>query len=307
MKSKILLLICFCLFFIKNTNAQNVNGVSFAQEGDYLVIYYNLFGNITSATISLYVSTDGGATFQGPLQQVSGDIGRSVTPGYNKKIQWDVMNEMSNLSGNIVFDVRAEITGTKPSTVTETKTETKPVTTSEPKTEYKPEPKEEIDNKFLLAFAGNGYAPIGLTMGKLGRVGFYGSIRFDSDLLSGADYYTEGDDASTPWEIDDYDDSYTYTGDYYSGFLNFGGGMTFMVARFLYIYGGFSFTYQAAYYEFEDSYDEISVVKDYSQTAIGFGADIGTIVNFKAFAFGLGLSSIPGSFLSGSFMIGFGL
>ena len=44
--------------------------------------------------VRLFVSLDGGATYQGPLQQVSGDIA-DVQAGFNRRIVWDVLKELN--------------------------------------------------------------------------------------------------------------------------------------------------------------------------------------------------------------------
>ena len=293
MKCKILLLSLFiCAFYIQDINAQSVSGVNFTQEGNYLVINYNLLGDISNAQISLYVSTDGGATFKGPLQKVSGDVGNSVTPGNNKKIHWDVMNEMSNLSGDIVFDVRAQISKSTP----------------DPKQEVKKEKSEKIYlNKYMIAFTGNGFAPIGLTFARLGKIGGYASIRLDPDLSTAADYTTDGANADFPWQPDDsYEGIYTYTGESYSGYFNMSAGLTFQVAKAMHLYGGLDYTFQAAFYELEDENAELIYVQDLNQSYGSVNLELGVLFNFNFYVFGLGVSSLANpDFLAGSFTFGF--
>ena len=49
-------------------------------------IYYNSY---KSGTVSLYVSTDGGNRFVGPLANLSGDAGCNVQSGHNNHIKWE--------------------------------------------------------------------------------------------------------------------------------------------------------------------------------------------------------------------------
>lgn len=59
--------------------------------------------------VSLYYSNDGGKTFKGPAERVSGDVGKQVEPGSYKKIYWNYFYEDEEFTGeNLVFSVRAE-------------------------------------------------------------------------------------------------------------------------------------------------------------------------------------------------------
>ena len=84
--------------------AQNVTNVEFWQEGKKVNISYNLD---KTADVSVSISTDGGKTFSSPLRQVTGGVGRGVTPG-KKTIVWDVLSEYDKLVGeDICFRVSA--------------------------------------------------------------------------------------------------------------------------------------------------------------------------------------------------------
>mgnify|MGYP005839944451 CR=1 FL=1 len=63
-----------------------------------------------SYDISLYVSRDGGESFIGPLKQVIGDIGKDIRKGKNKII-WDYLKEVPFIEEELIFDVRADISG----------------------------------------------------------------------------------------------------------------------------------------------------------------------------------------------------
>ena len=77
------------------------------QEQSKIVVSYDLETK-TPCKVSLYVSTNGGATWQGPLKKVTGNVGDKVISGKNS-ILWNVLEEFQELSGsNIKFQVRAE-------------------------------------------------------------------------------------------------------------------------------------------------------------------------------------------------------
>ena len=50
-------------------------------------------------TVYLKVSADGGATWKGPVELVSGDVGRGIVPGGGKRLVWDAGKELPNQYG----------------------------------------------------------------------------------------------------------------------------------------------------------------------------------------------------------------
>ena len=82
-------LILYSAFF--TTNAQTVvSNIRIQQSDEQLIIMYDLRENID---IELYVSFDGGLTFQGPLQHVVGSVGKNVARGNDKVVVWNVLRE----------------------------------------------------------------------------------------------------------------------------------------------------------------------------------------------------------------------
>ena len=89
------------------TYSQKVSNITFKQEQSNIVVYYDLETK-TPCKVSLFVSINGGATWQGPLKKVTGNVGDKVISGKNS-ILWNVLEEFQELSGsNIKFQVRAE-------------------------------------------------------------------------------------------------------------------------------------------------------------------------------------------------------
>jgi tetratricopeptide (TPR) repeat protein len=104
-KNKLLFFII--LVFGITTNAQKVSNITFKQEQSNIIVSYDLETK-TTCKIDLFVSTNGGTTWQGPLKKVLGDVGAKVITG-KRSIVWNVLEEFNELSGsNIKFQVRAE-------------------------------------------------------------------------------------------------------------------------------------------------------------------------------------------------------
>lgn len=104
MMRKILIVACVCLL-CSTVMAQNVTNVTAEQVGKNIVVSYDLD---KAATISVCYSTDGGKTYSSPMQQVTGDVGKSVSAGH-KSITWNVLSELEKLvCSNLVFKVISE-------------------------------------------------------------------------------------------------------------------------------------------------------------------------------------------------------
>lgn len=105
---KINLLIIF--LFVLQTSfvaAQKVSNISFRQEQSNIVVSYDL-DTKTPCKVSLFVSTNDGKTWQGPLTKVTGDVGNKITLG-SYSITWNVLEEFEELRGDkIMFQVRAD-------------------------------------------------------------------------------------------------------------------------------------------------------------------------------------------------------
>ncbi len=97
----------FIFFIGLSINAQKVSNVSFKQDQNNIIVSYNL-ETTSPCKISLYVSTDGGNNWQGPLKKLSSDIGSKVSSGINS-IKWYVLEEFDEFRGkNVMFQVKAD-------------------------------------------------------------------------------------------------------------------------------------------------------------------------------------------------------
>ncbi|TRX48285.1 hypothetical protein FNH22_29365 [Fulvivirga sp. M361] len=81
------------------------------EPNNTIEVIYNLKPNSDNRpyTVTLYYSNDGGKTFKGPAERVSGDVGIQVQPGSYKKIYWNYFYEDKEFTGeNLVFSIRAK-------------------------------------------------------------------------------------------------------------------------------------------------------------------------------------------------------
>lgn len=96
-------ILIFCVFQV--LFAQKITNVVARQEENSVIITYNLQCESFSE-ISLFISTDGGNEFFGPLENVVGDVGVGVKPGA-KMITWNPLPEDDLIIGNnFVFRVK---------------------------------------------------------------------------------------------------------------------------------------------------------------------------------------------------------
>lgn len=101
----------YTLFFVLlllavfSVKAQQI--VDVHQSGEKIIIEYDL--SQPAEFVRLYVSTDGGENYRGPLKQVEGDV-KDVPAGYNRSITWDVLKEFSTFeSDNVKFKLSIKL------------------------------------------------------------------------------------------------------------------------------------------------------------------------------------------------------
>lgn len=107
MKRAILLSGMFFLFSY-SVFSQSIINVQVTQEGKTVVITYDLSGKAGEKySITLEVSQDGGQTYLLVPRSVTGDIGRLISAGSNKRIVWDALKDVEKLvGGNFVFKIK---------------------------------------------------------------------------------------------------------------------------------------------------------------------------------------------------------
>jgi len=87
---------------------QKIENLEVVTAGNKIIVTYNISGGFTGDTydILLYASHN---NFRSPVQYVSGDVGKSVTEGRRKKIEWDAKTELGNYVGDISFELQASV------------------------------------------------------------------------------------------------------------------------------------------------------------------------------------------------------
>ncbi len=76
--------------------------------GDKIIVHYELDDSNPNHEyqLNLYSSKD---NFAAPLKKVTGDVGNEIKPGINKKIEWNIREEMGGYKGRISLEVRGKI------------------------------------------------------------------------------------------------------------------------------------------------------------------------------------------------------
>ena len=91
-------------------SAQQVNNVKLTVEGDKIVVTYDIDDYSTRYLYDISI------TFQSTTKitpfALSGDVGKDLTGGKNKKIVWDIYQDIDGLSGNLRADITVK-EGTK--------------------------------------------------------------------------------------------------------------------------------------------------------------------------------------------------
>jgi formylglycine-generating enzyme required for sulfatase activity len=95
----VILFALVCSIFAADPVVSNVQAKQ--REGSRLVdITYDVVDpDSPTLTIYLKVSADGGKTWKGPVELVSGDVGQHIVPGNSKRLVWDAGKEMPNQFG----------------------------------------------------------------------------------------------------------------------------------------------------------------------------------------------------------------
>src|SRR6056297_226370 len=105
--------IFFLTFFYFSTitiYGQKVNNVDATLNNDIMIIDYTLTGAKFNQKfdVELYVSFDGGKTFEGPMKEVTGHVGENIKAG-DKRIYWSPYKEDNFLGGDLVFYVTVKV------------------------------------------------------------------------------------------------------------------------------------------------------------------------------------------------------
>jgi hypothetical protein len=247
--------------------AQKVSNIEATVSEDKILISYSVKGLKfnESLNVSLYVSLDGGSTYQGPLKEVSGDIGECIKEG-NHKIYWDALKEMPFTDEELIFNVRAE----------------KII--------------KEIKRNFFLSYSGNDMTPLGLRFGTIGKIGWYVEGRINLKPFESSQYnFNEGDVIIPDYNTHGY---YKFTDNNNYSAMSACAGITFQPTWNFFIYAGVGYGKEEYLMEIDEySYEENNSTgkalvknKDYSYT--GFEMDAGLIYSIGKFIISGGATTI---------------
>ena len=88
--------------------SQEVKNIRVTQTGSRVNVLFDLAETSKTYKVDLFVTTDDGKSWIGPLKSVSGDVGNNVTYGNNKQVVWDIVSEKGLTEGYMQFKVLAE-------------------------------------------------------------------------------------------------------------------------------------------------------------------------------------------------------
>lgn len=261
--------ILFLSLSVQPIAAQRITNVRFAQSGQAVQVFYTLSRLPYDAfmMLDLYVSTDGGERFVGPLMQVRGDIGKVDTNGA-KSVVWQAVDERGGLDGLIVFEFRGEVQRKK----------------------------QEADN--LLMYSVSGSSGFGLMYGRVARWGGY--VRGKTNFSFTDASYTC--DNSGEFNYESNDTYYTVDKEARRSRLGITAGALFRPCGTVYLFAGGGYGYRRLMWHartFDNTSDhpigDLWAVNT-SCSAEGIEAEVGGIYRYKRLAVSIGVNTVGFSF-----------
>ncbi|HNQ67275.1 MAG TPA: hypothetical protein PKN32_02770 [Bacteroidales bacterium] len=267
-----LVLLIICL----NSFSQKIKNVAFKQVGNSIVVNYEInLPELRIAYVDLYVSLDGGRSYNGPLKQVTGDISEICTSG-KKSITWHVFDEYEKLNGHVSFEVRAKLKCLP------------------------------FEMESFAEYNISGTSTIGLTYGEVKNIGWYGRVKTNGGFTI-ADY--KADDT----RILDYtgEGYYTFTNEVKHNRFGITGGLVYRVKPVFYLYAGAGFGSRALYWNAKEysilNSEEIGDIwaKNVNNSFLGGEIELGMMFRIKRFNISFGINSINFKFYEANAGIGF--
>lgn len=87
---------------------QKIENLTAKASGDQIVITFDLPEGESGSHYSVAVFSSHN-NFSSPLRNVSGDVGSTVLPGRNKRVEWAAKTELGKFKGELSFEIRAEL------------------------------------------------------------------------------------------------------------------------------------------------------------------------------------------------------
>ena len=113
-KTGLLMVLLGCLMVQPLWSQETADIVKAYPKGKDIVMEYDLGAD--ADFVRLFVSFDGGITYRGPLQQVTGDVA-DVKAGFGHSIVWDVLRELETdafENNNVRFKLKVKLKGRWP-------------------------------------------------------------------------------------------------------------------------------------------------------------------------------------------------
>lgn len=181
MKKIILLLLSFCCV---HAYAQRVENVHAKQSGDRIYIYYDLVHPSCNDKFDVAVLASVNDGSRKKLSSVSGDVGDDILPGKQKRIKWEVLDEVDNLN-TVRFYIQVEPAETKTQVKTHVTTRVHYGRYTPPKYHTsicnKPEktnkPKKRKSKGLFFAYNASESMHYGGRIGRLNAIGSYMAVR----------------------------------------------------------------------------------------------------------------------------------
>lgn len=276
MKRQIQLLILLLTVTVSSF-AQSVKDVEIRVSDNKVLVGYTISGLKNYQDISqinFYVSRDGGQTFEGPLKEITGEVGPDLRNGKYVMV-WDAMKESRILSDNLIVEIRISV--------------------------------EDSKKDFMIAVVGNTATPFGLRIGQLGRIGWFAEFRASLMPFTTVNYTYENG------SIPDYNKYgyYQFNGNNGLSAWSAVGGVTIQATRKVFFnvgvgYGVENYLYGIDEYSYETENKTGSArAKDADYSNSGFELDAGIILKFNKLIINGGATTI--NFKTINWLVGIGV
>lgn len=251
MNFSIKIFVVFCLGILSQlTFAQNISNVDANQEGKAIAITYDLENK---SNISLYITYDGRNQEKIPTEFLSGDIGKGVRSGKERKILWRVLDQYpkQNFHGeNISFIVKGKL-AMKPFVIINGA--------------------YSLDSDFMF----------GITVGQLGQFGWYAKGMMTPSIPQRAEFNCDADGL-----VGDIMPAYSGRSNTFKGYGI--GGASVRLGVPLYLYAGVGYGSRQLCWETSNN----KWVNNLSGSCSGLVVDAGIMTTIKGFILTAGATSL---------------
>lgn len=105
---KLLVALILCSLLTLTARGQTVTIKNIELAGQKVIVHYDLEDSNPNNeySLGLYASRD---NFSTALLRVTGDIGTEITPGTDKKVIWNVAEELGNYKGRLSLELRGKV------------------------------------------------------------------------------------------------------------------------------------------------------------------------------------------------------